>query len=79
VEMACKGGASGFMAGRALWQEAAPIKSREEKLSFFQNTTVARLKEIAEMADTWGTPWYVRMGHEDGRFTDLAEGWYKNY
>ena len=79
VEMASKGGASGFMAGRALWQEGARVSSREERLAFFRETTAARLKEIADMADTWGTPWYVRMGHEDGKFADLAEGWYKNY
>jgi tagatose 1,6-diphosphate aldolase len=79
VEMACKAGASGFMAGRALWQEATKVKSREERLSFFRDTTAARLKEIADIADTSGTPWYARMGHEDGKFADLAEGWYKNY
>jgi tagatose 1,6-diphosphate aldolase len=79
VEMACKAGASGFMAGRALWQEATKVKSREERLSFFRDTTAARLKEIADIADTWGTAWYARMGYEDGKFPDLAEGWYKNY
>ena len=79
VEMACKGGASGFMAGRALWQEATKVNSREERLSFFRDTTAARLKEIAGMADTWGTPWYARMGYEDGKFPELGEGWYKNY
>ena len=79
VEIACKAGASGFMAGRALWQEATRVNSREERLSFFRDHTAARLKEIADIADTWGTAWYVRRGHEDGRFPDLAEGWYKNY
>jgi tagatose 1,6-diphosphate aldolase len=79
VEMACKAGASGFMAGRALWQEATRVTSREERLGFFENQTAARLKQIADIADTWGTPWYARMGHEDGKFPDLAEGWYKNY
>ena len=34
VEIACKAGASGFMAGRALWQEATQISSREERLFF---------------------------------------------
>jgi tagatose 1,6-diphosphate aldolase len=79
VEIACKSGASGFMAGRALWQEATQIGSREERASFFKSQTVSRLKELAETADKWGTPWYVRMGYRDGRFADLPEGWYKNY
>lgn len=79
VEIACKAGASGFMAGRALWQEAAGVSSREERLGFFRDRTAARLKEIADIADTLGTPWYARMGYEDDRFPDLAEGWYKEY
>ncbi len=79
VEIACKSGASGFMAGRALWQEAARVNSREERLNFFRDHTVARLKELADIADVSGMPWYAKIGYEDGRFPDLAEGWYKDY
>jgi tagatose 1,6-diphosphate aldolase len=79
VEIACKAGASGFMAGRALWQEATRVKSREERLSFFRNQTVARLKELADIADALGVPWYAKIGYENERFPNLAEGWYKNY
>jgi tagatose 1,6-diphosphate aldolase len=79
VEIACKAGASGFMAGRALWQEATRANSREKRLAFFENETVARLRELADIADTWCTPWYAKMGYADGQFPDLAEGWYKNY
>jgi tagatose 1,6-diphosphate aldolase len=79
VEIACRNGASGFMAGRALWQEATHIVSREERLGFFRDTTVSRLVELADIADRWATPWYARMGYADGRFPDLPEGWYKSY
>jgi tagatose 1,6-diphosphate aldolase len=79
VVMACSNGASGFMAGRALWQEATYIVSREERLSFFQKTTVSRLIELAEIAEKSATPWYARTGHKDGRFPDLPEGWYRAY
>ncbi len=79
VEVACKAGASGFMAGRALWQEATRVNSREERLSFFRDHTVVRLKQLADIADTLGVSWYARMGYKDGQFPDLAEGWYKNY
>lgn len=34
VEIACKAGASGFMAGRALWEEATQISSRAERMLF---------------------------------------------
>jgi tagatose 1,6-diphosphate aldolase len=79
VEIASKAGASGFMAGRALWQEATQISSRVERLNFFKKQTVSRLKELTLIAEEWGTPWYVKTGHKDGRFPDLSESWYKSY
>jgi tagatose 1,6-diphosphate aldolase len=79
VEIACKAGASGFLAGRALWQEGAEILSREERMSFFQNTAAPRLKELAEIADNYGKPWYLKLGAKDGKFATLAEGWYRSY
>jgi tagatose 1,6-diphosphate aldolase len=79
VEIACKSGASGFLAGRALWQEGAQIRSRDERMNFFQKTAAPRLKELAEIADSYGKPWYSRLGAENGKFTPVTEGWYRSY
>ena len=79
VEIACKAGASGFLAGRALWQEGAQIRSREERMNFFQNTAAPRLKKLAEIADSYGKPWYSRLGAENGKFAPVTEGWYRSY
>jgi len=79
VKIACKAGASGFLAGRALWQEGAQIRSREERMNFFQNTAASRLKELAEIANSYGKPWYSRLGAENGRFAPVTEGWYRSY
>ena len=79
VKIACKAGASGFLAGRALWQEGAQIRSREERMDFFHNTAAPRLKELAEIADSYGKPWYSRLGAESGKFAPVAEGWYRSY
>jgi tagatose 1,6-diphosphate aldolase len=79
VEIACKAGASGFLAGRALWQEGAQIRSRRERMKFFQNTAAPRLQKLAEIADKYGKPWYSRLGAENGKFATLAEGWYRSY
>jgi tagatose 1,6-diphosphate aldolase len=79
VEIACKAGASGFLAGRALWQEGVQIRSREARMKFFQNTAAPRLKELAEIADSYGKPWYSRLGAENGKFAPVTEGWYRNY
>ena len=79
VELACKAGASGFLAGRALWQEGAAIRSREERMRFFQNTAAARLKELAEIADSYGKPWYARLEAEKSNIALVSEDWYRNY
>jgi tagatose 1,6-diphosphate aldolase len=79
VEIACRAGASGFLAGRALWQEGAQIRAREERMNFFRNTAAPRLKELAEIADSYGRPWYSRLGAESGKFAKVTEGWYRSY
>ena len=79
VAIACKAGASGFLAGRALWQEGAQIHSREERMNFFQNTAATRLEELAELADSSGKPWYSRLGAGNGKFAPVSEGWYRDY
>jgi tagatose 1,6-diphosphate aldolase len=79
VEIACKAGASGFLAGRALWQEGAQIRSREERMNFFKSTAAPRLKELAEMVSKYGKPWYTKLGSETGEFNEANEGWYEKY
>jgi tagatose 1,6-diphosphate aldolase len=79
VEIACRSGASGFMAGRALWQEATHISSRKERKIFFKNKTVARLLELTRMADRWASPWSAKSGHRDRWLKELTEEWYKTY
>ena len=79
VEIACKAGACGFLAGRALWQEGAKIGSRDERMRFFQNTAAPRLKELAKIADSYGKPWYFKLGAKDGKFAPVAAGWYRGY
>jgi len=79
VEIACKAGASGFLAGRALWQEGAQIRSRDERMNFFRNTAAPRLEKLAEIADNYGKPWYSRLGAENGKLAPVTEGWYLDY
>jgi tagatose 1,6-diphosphate aldolase len=74
VELACRAGASGFLAGRALWQEATQLKSREERLKFLETTVVSRLESLTELANAYGTPWYARL--EAG---EVDENWHRRY
>ncbi|MFH1486847.1 MAG: tagatose 1,6-diphosphate aldolase [Chloroflexota bacterium] len=79
VDIACKAGASGFLAGRALWQEGVQIRSRQERMNFFIDTATPRLKDLAELVNKNGRPWYAKLGAEKGEFPPVPEGWHKSY
>lgn len=79
VEIACKAGASGFLAGRALWQEGVQIHSREERMNFFKSTAAPRLNELAEMVNKYGKPWHTKAGNDKGDFEAVTKGWYEQY
>ena len=74
VELACRAGASGFLAGRALWQEATQIGSREERLNFLGTTVVNRLKSLTELANAYGTPWHTKL-----EASEVDENWHRRY
>ncbi len=53
VEAACRGGASGFLAGRAVWRDAIGPNPEPALLE----RSVPRLRRLAEIVDAHGRPW----------------------
>jgi sulfofructosephosphate aldolase len=54
VEAACRGGASGMLAGRALWTSTL---AAEDPTELLRARSVPRLQELAEIVDAHGRPW----------------------
>ena len=54
VEAACRGGASGVLAGRAVWTATLPADDPTELL---REHSVPRLHELAAIVDAHGRPW----------------------
>ncbi|MDY6912601.1 MAG: tagatose 1,6-diphosphate aldolase [Chloroflexota bacterium] len=79
VELACKAGASGFLGGRAIWQEAMDIKDRKERMHYLSTTAADRMKRLAALATEYGSPWYKKIGAVDGKVGDVPEKWYSAY
>ena len=77
TRLACENGASGFLAGRAIWQEA-PGLPEAEQAEFLTSTAVARLKDLTSIANSNGRPW---AGVSSGLIEaiDVAEGWQARY
>jgi sulfofructosephosphate aldolase len=54
VEAACKGGASGMLAGRAVWTSAL---ADDDPTELLRAESVPRLQELAAIVDAHGRPW----------------------
>jgi sulfofructosephosphate aldolase len=54
VEAACKGGASGMLAGRAVWTATL---GADDPSGLLQQHSVPRLQELASIVDMHGRPW----------------------
>ena len=57
VEAACRGGASGILAGRAVW--TATLRARDPR-ELLRSYSVPRLRELAAIVDAHGRPWRER-------------------
>ncbi|BAS29237.1 tagatose 1,6-diphosphate aldolase [Limnochorda pilosa] len=74
VEIACEEGASGFMVGRAIWQEAMTLPDPAERDRFLKTQGVSRLEILKAIANRRGRPW-----SEQAAARPVAEGWHREY
>ena len=57
VEAACRGGASGFLAGRAIWSD---LVNEDDPVPALRERSVPRLERLAAIVDELGRPWRDR-------------------
>jgi sulfofructosephosphate aldolase len=58
VEAACKGGASGMLAGRAVWTATL---SAEDPTQLLREHSVPRLEQLGAIVDAHGRPWRAKV------------------
>jgi tagatose 1,6-diphosphate aldolase len=73
LQVACQAGASGFVAGRAIWQEVVHL-SHEERVRFLCGTARQRLAELTQIALEFGVPWSTRYSKPQ-----VDEHWFRGY
>src|SRR5439155_1384469 len=78
VERACQGGASGFLAGRAIWKDAFREKSLEAQMAYIRTQGVKNFQALADLAHRYARPWWEFYGGKD-KVQDHFEGWYVKY
>lgn len=79
VELACRCGASGFLAGRAVWQEAVDMTDTDMRSKFLNSVATDRLKRLAATAARYATPWYKKRGLPAGELVDVSADWHSSY
>jgi len=79
VEIACQGGASGFLGGRAIWQEAMYIDDAQERVKYLSTVAADRLKRLTEIAYRYAVPWYKKLGVATQELADISGSWYREY
>jgi sulfofructosephosphate aldolase len=57
VAAACRGGASGMLAGRAVWTATL---GADDPTALLREHSVPRLRELAAIVDAHGRPWRER-------------------
>ena len=59
LRVACQNGCSGFLVGRALWQEAVYLQGNERQ-EFLNGEAAKRWRTLHAIAETYAHPWYER-------------------
>jgi tagatose 1,6-diphosphate aldolase len=75
TRIACQQGASGVLAGRAVWKEAVQL-SAEALDAFLHTTATKRLTQLAEVVRVYAKPWTNFYPHLEAT---VGEGWYQQY
>lgn len=77
VELACEEGASGFLGGRAIWQEAMNLTDAAARDRFLNTIAVSRLRILVNIANYRATPWLERISA--ARMPQADEDWSTAY
>ena len=75
LNVACRAGASGFVAGRAIWKEAASL-DRKERKSFLMNTAAKRTEELVAIVRKHAVPWVDSL---TDKFAKIDKNWLTGY
>ncbi len=79
VEIACEAGASGFLGGRAIWQEVMPMPVPVKRTAFYQSTVIPRFRRLSDIVLKKGRPWYKKYGNSIAELARTSEDWLRKY
>ncbi len=72
ARIACESGASGVMAGRAVWKEAVALEDGD-RAGFLRGPGLERIKKLRDLCDAYGRPFTESYQPADARLIDARE------
>ena len=79
VEIACRAGASGFLGGRAVWEEATQLTDGTERRRWLRTVGTERLRRLHDIAAQHGRPWWKKCGASPESVANVPKDWYARY
>ncbi|MGH7861001.1 MAG: tagatose 1,6-diphosphate aldolase [Candidatus Dormibacteraceae bacterium] len=79
VEIACRAGASGFLAGRAIWKDYVAIANPAERRKMLDTKAVHNLGIITQIASRDARPWTEHPGVRLPSPDSFSTTWYESY
>jgi tagatose 1,6-diphosphate aldolase len=79
VKIACQAGASGFLGGRAIWEEATHLPDRHERRRWLAEVGAARMRRLRAIAAEYGRPWWKKWGEQLPELVEVTSEWYRRY
>ncbi|HEY5670055.1 MAG TPA: tagatose 1,6-diphosphate aldolase [Anaerolineales bacterium] len=79
VKIACQAGASGFLGGRAIWEEAMHITDRGERRQWLVTVGRDRMRRLGDIAGEYGRPWWKKWAGSMSELMDVSPEWYRRY
>jgi tagatose 1,6-diphosphate aldolase len=74
VEIACQGGASGFIAGRAVWGDACKIADPQARYEWLHAEGIERMQRLTDVTLRYALPWT-----HDLSLDPITPDWFRHY
>ena len=79
VKIACQAGASGFLGGRAIWEEAMHMPNASERRKWLATVAADRMRRLHDIAGEYGQPWWKKWGGSVASLANVTPDWYRHY
>jgi len=79
LEVACRAGASGFLGGRAVWEDGLRLADPVDRRRWLRTVAADRMRRLHDIASTHGRPWWKTFGDTLDRLAPVGPDWYRTY